>query len=261
MKPFTKKQMDQRIQHVSDMLNDALEGKEKFIKKKKQEPWTDDKGSTTDFIIEDCYRSGKLSFALNSDVNFFRAQALEGFKLRMELIKRYNKQESINILHVSTYRIKDVQTLLSLSLFEEAKQLAESLIESYDYDSQQTAEPTTAMYYAYRGLVAGLPDLYERLDKLAIETAKEKPGALKKFYESFYFIFTGIVKNDATGFEHHFPNLTYYYNRKRVEKFNNGEILFNVLGLLNLARYRGLDVEFENTFIPKELWAPVNTNN
>ncbi|MES2662938.1 MAG: hypothetical protein V4629_06515 [Pseudomonadota bacterium] len=152
----------------------------------------------------------------------------------------------------------NVFILLSLSLFEEAKQLAASLVESYDYDSQQTAEPSTAWFYAYRGLVAELPDLQQRLDKLATETAKEKPSALKKFYESFLFIFTGIVNNDATGFEHHFPNLTLSYDKKRIEKFTNGEIIFNTLGILNLARYRGLDVEFENTFMPKELWASIN---
>ncbi|MES2662941.1 MAG: hypothetical protein V4629_06530 [Pseudomonadota bacterium] len=261
MKPFTKKQIEQRIQHINQLLNNAIEANKKFIKKKKDEPWSDKDGSTTDLIVKKYFWIGRLTFALNSDVDFFRAQVLEGLKLRMELIQRYKNQESISRHYVSTYRMDEVYILLSLSLFDEAKQLAASLIESYDYDSQQTAEPTTARLYAYRGLVAELPDLHERLDKLAIETAKEKPGAFKKFYESFHFIFTGIVNKDATGFEHHFPNLTYYYDRKRVENFNNGEILFNALGLLNLARHRGLDVGFENTFMPKELWALVNKNN
>ena len=180
------------------------------------------------------------------DVKIFREHLSKAAGYQLELFKRAKAGERISESYVDIYCFKHLLTALAsgdYTIFKKFKPYVEHL--------KSPGHPFTKKFFrVLRDFVCE-----DSVDlKGAIEDMKEYFAKKEKASYGYALAFEAIENKDKRAFEEAFSLIL--KNHKRIGEFRDSEdevIALWPLALINLARFKGLDVHADNFLIPKEL--------
>ena len=222
------------------------------------------KGDYTDVLMRDYSTLGRFEYLLCKDVKLFKEYLSKSIVYAVELFERYDNGDSIDDSFISMILFTSLLDALASGDLAAAKQLANHLGGRPEIEELHDDEFVLPMGYILKYFiednVSGVKEWLPKL-KAACEEPKNKMVDLM----GYYLVYQALLDRDLGSLHQAFQTLIedhikrckkrspaslysgYFHDSPDADLFVWG------IGLLNLCRAKGLDVQITHDLIPKEL--------
>lgn len=200
---------------------------------------------------------GVIGYLVEREVGAFRSNLAEATKWRMQLFDRFDQGDPISPSLVSMHTYKNLYDALASGEISLASAFAERMGNRPDVEKEFDRSFEVAMGYALKAVLAG-DEAAARTRLMELTTASNHKDYIN--FVSYASILDAILSKDAAAAEAAFPELLSAHRRE-----SRGRGLFSGLedefisvwglGLLQLAKSRGLEINVTDALLPYELTA------
>lgn len=242
--------LEQRLPLLLKMQNKHLEQ----LEGNASDPQKDKGGAATTSIAASLRFIGVAEFRVNSNLDSFRSNLERSAQCRLSLYDRFESGEVIPESYLSMMSFKSLLDALASGSLAVAEKLA-SVMGGRDGIEEENDTPfVKAFGYMLKSLVLSSNDAVEKLESLKSITALSE----NKDFEGYSNACEAIINNDSDAF---IKSLQSVLNGHKQQSKGNGLFKDDVdevlcvwgVGLVNLAKSKGLQVQFDDPLIPAAL--------
>lgn len=214
----------------------------------------DKNGGASDVLSNVLRLFGVAEYIVNHDVGIFRKSLHEAASIKLKTIQRFDSGEMISGSLVSMLVYRSLFDALASDDFALSEKLA-SAMGGRDRIEEKNDHPfDKALGYALKALVLNLDNQADRVTSFKAVTNEPENKDFTGYAEGF----EAIQNNDSTLFLSALHSVISGHKKQckgsGIFKDTEDEVLCVWgLGLINLAKLRGLDVQFDNQLIPSIL--------
>ena len=253
---------------MTDMLSrlpELLEERREFAplerkRKNASDPVLDDEGDETVSLANTLRFYGVAEYMLENDIASFKEKLAESAMLQRQLFERFEVGERIDHSYVATLSFHELFDGLAAGDFDEAKKLASQMGGHGTIEKEQDNPFNHAFGYALKALVLNDAEQMEkRLVTFHSECEKMGNANFLGYAEMFDAILAGDVETANAALEKIIVGHKKECNDPGDFYCTDDELLcIWGIGMVNLARHRGLAVKAIPPLIPADLLIEVS---
>ena len=234
---------------LAEILQDAKEYV-LFSTKKMKDRDKDKYGCASRSLRRHLKRYGLLEYLVNADVIAFRKNLQASAQIQLKIIQRFDQGEPISESLVSMFTYPSLFHAMAANDFVLAKALATVMGGRYELEKRNSHPFPKTFGYALKSVVLNAEDQIEKVAAFRERTTKR--GC--KSYAGYADAFEAIYNNDTVAFHNALENIAKSYKRIQDIKYTIDELLcIYGVGVVNLGKHRGMDIQFDHPFIPAVL--------
>jgi len=225
-----------------------------YLKDNAKNPKKDKNGSASNTLANLIRFIGVSEFLLNQNIEGFRRFLSDAAQIRLSLIERFDKGEAISKSYVSMLSYKSLFNALASGDLGLAKKLASTMGGRDDIEREYDHPFDRALGYALKAIVLNSVEQGEKAAEF--RTVIEESGNID--FIGYADAFEAILNCDAESFMNALQSIV--SNHKKQSKGNGvfrdseDEVLcIWGVGLVNLAKLRGMEIKFDDPLIPVSL--------
>lgn len=214
-----------------------------------------DKNGSSSSTLANLFRfAGVGEYIVNSNVTAFKSYLKEAAKLRLNLIRRFDGGEDVSKSYVTMLSYKSLFSALASGDFLLSKDLASVMGGREKIEAKSDHPFDMALGYALKALVLNAEDQKEKVAQL--KSVASEPG--NRDFVGYAVAFEAIVNTDVDSFVSALQSVVEGHKKQckgnGVFKDAEDEVLCVWgVGLVNLAKLKGLEVQFDDPLIPSSL--------
>jgi len=211
----------------------------------------DKNGGSSDVLSNVLRLSGIAEYVVNHDVGIFKKRLREAASIKLKIIQRFDSGEMISGSLVSMLVYKSLFDALASGDFSLSEKLASAMGGRNQIEEKNDHPFDRAFGYALKALVLNLDDQADRVASFKAVTNEPENKDFAGYAEGL----EAIQNNDSIWFLSALHRVISGHKKQckgsGVFKDTEDEVLCVWgLGLINLAKLRGLDVQFDDPLIP-----------
>lgn len=215
-------------------------------------------GDQSAFVSSDYREIGTIGYLIEKDADAFRSNLIAATRYKMKLFDRFDAGDAIAKSFVTMFNYKELLDALASGDMDIAREFAAKMGGREEAEKKNDRLFETAMGYGLKALVAGD-------DAAALEWFQSlEVACTRKGYTTFagYVPFLrATAKRDSEAAQAAFPAMLAGHKRASTGRGFHSDspdkfIFVWGIGLINLARSRGMDITVHNPLIPNELITP-----
>jgi hypothetical protein len=251
------------IERWECIYHDFKEGLPKY-RKLYLDPVRNAKFSFTGTLSMDLLCLGKFEYLLNKNVTLFREHLTEATLLYQDLIEKYDQGKSVGAARVSMIIYQKLFHALATGDIALARNFSRHMGGRPDIEKEFDQPCIIDFGYTLKYFVE---DADSHLKKASL--AKFLAHCKTKMYSTFIgyaYVFEALLEKNLEKANKGFEVVVQGHEEEchgKGERFFQETVDEDIciwgIGLANLCRYNGLDVQIENPLIPSELLIPVST--
>lgn len=245
--------MSKLIDRLPILLEEAIEDIP-YLKNNTEIPEKDKNGSSSNTLANLLRFTGVSEYLVNSDITAFKSYLNEAANIRLKIIQRFESGEAISKSYVSMLNYKYLFNAMASGDFDLSKNIAVLMGGREQIENENDHPFDIALGYALKSLVLNTDDLSENIT--LFKTTASKPE--NKDFVGYAEAFDAINNSDNKMFGSALQNIISGHKKQCKgrgvfkDTEDEGLCVWGV-SLVNLAKLRGLLVNFDDPLIPSSL--------
>jgi hypothetical protein len=241
------------IDRLPILLEEAIEDIP-YLKENAANAKKDKNGSSSNTLANLLRFAGVGEYLINSDVPAFKLYLKEAANIKLNLIQRFENGEEISKSYVSMLSYKALFTALASGDFELSESLASVIGGRENIENENDHPFDIALGYALKTLASNADDQAEKIGLFKIVANEADNSDFVGYAEAF----AAILNNEVESFLSALQSVVSGHKKQ-----SKGSGIFKGLedealsvwgiGLVNLAKFRGLEFQFDDPLIPSSL--------
>lgn len=221
------------------------------------DPHLDRTGSSSTGLMHFLRFQAVAAFVLDNDIQQFQTGLQQAGKIRLSLFERFDRGEPISPSVVTLLAYKELFDLLAARAFETAHELACKMENRHDVSKKENHPFDRALGHALQSLILQKPEVTDAIGQLHEICARTTNQDFRGYPRAFQAIHE---MRPLPELQDCLANILHGHKKQSTRGVfadTLDEILpLWPLGLVNLARQRGLPLSVDHPLLPRELIFP-----